>query len=234
MTSGIFNYTDDEAFWNAVESNPTKVWTPSELVDFGFSKDYLFTPGTSWRYSNTNTILIGMIIEKVTGNTLQNEIRNRIINPLKLTNTDFLTSGRTLPPNHTKGYYFGEYVPGEEATEVLDISWGWAAGSAYSTPRELQKYVETLVEGGFLKDSTQHKRFNNYFFDFNPNLGYGLGILKRGTFYGHNGELAGFTSSMYHSRDKRASVIIYYNSDLSDIPDQLFHRFMEILYDNKF
>jgi D-alanyl-D-alanine carboxypeptidase len=234
MTSGIFNYTDDESFWTAVENNPTRAWNPTELVEIGFSKEYYFSPGTNWHYSNTNTILVGMIIEKVTGNTLQNEIRKRIINPLNFTDTDFLTSGLSLPPNHSRGYYYGEYDPGADATETLDISWGWAAGSAYSTPRELQKYVETLVGGGLLKDSLQFRRFNSDFFKMTPTLGYGLGILQRGTFYGHNGALAGFTSSMYHSRDKSATVIIYYNCYLSDHPDQLFHRFMEILYGGNF
>lgn len=233
MTSGIFNYTDIEDFWIAVENNITKVWEPKELVDYAFNQNFVFEPGTSWHYSNSNTILIGMIIEKVTGNSLESEINSKIIQPLQLTKTGFLTSGLDFPGPHARGYYHGEYEPGVDATVFNDISWGWAAGSAYSTPRELQKYVEKLVEGGLLSETLQQKRLNDLI-SVRVNASYGLGILKRGSFYGHNGALSGFTSSMYHSIERNATVIIYYNSFLAEQPDILFLKIVDILYGEDF
>jgi len=233
MTTGIFNYTDDEAFQNQVMSDPSKVWTPQELVNVGFSRSFYFEPGTDWKYSNTNTIILGMIIEQLTGHTLQYEINNRIIAPLMLSNTGFLTSGLDLPGTHGRGYYAGTYEENLDMTEFIDVSWVWSAGSGYSKPRELQKYAEALVGGGLLSDSLQQKRLNDMRF-INPVISYGLCLAKRGTFYGHNGSLPGYTSSMYHSKDKDCTVIIYYNCELSVVPDDLFFLYMKILYGDNY
>jgi D-alanyl-D-alanine carboxypeptidase len=233
MTSGIFNFSEDELWVIELLTNPTKVWTPEETVELGFSHNYDFSPGTDWHYSNTNTFLLGMIIEKLTGNTLEQEIESRIINPLQLNKTGFLTSGLELPGTHGRGYYFGEYVENEDLTEYFDISWAWAAGSAYSTPRELQQYVKTLVGGGFLTDEMQQMRLTEMR-EIAPNVAYGLSLLKRGSFYGHNGGLHGFTSSMYHSNEKDCTVIIYFNCQLELSPDYLFYRYVDILYGSDF
>jgi D-alanyl-D-alanine carboxypeptidase len=233
MTSGIFNYSDDESWQNTLFSNPSKVWSAQETVDIGFSHDFYFSPGSGWHYSNTNTFIIGMLIEELTGNSLQTEIQNRIVSPLQLNNTGFITSGLDLPGIHGRGYYYGEYMENEDMTEHFDISWGWAAGSAYSSPRDLQKYAETLVEGGLLSDSLQQRRLDDLFM-LDATTGYGLSILKRGSFYGHNGALPGFTSSMYHSIAKNCTVIIYFNCQLELPPDFLFFRFMDILYGNDY
>ncbi len=234
MTSGIFNYLEDEAWGNEVNENPTRVWMPHELVEAGFAHDYIFDPGTDWHYSNTNTIILGMIIEKITGNSLQVEVENRLLFPLNLNHTALLTSGTELPNQHSKGYLWDEVENNYfDVSNLFDVSWAWAAGAAYSCPRELQKYVQTIVEGGFLSDSLQQKRITELQY-LEPNKAYGYAILKRGSFFGHNGALPGYTTSMYHSIAKNCTVIIYFNS-LTDIhPDSLFFRFMNILYEGDF
>lgn len=231
MTSGIFNFTDDEEMLNAVEENPTRVWTPREIVDFGFSHIYDFDPGTDWNYTNTNTFILGMIIEKLTGNSLQVEIENRIVKPLKLTQTGLLTTGTNLSGPHSKGYIWDEEEGNFlDVTNLIDASWLWAAGSAYSTPRELQKYAQILVEGGLLTQSLQQKRITNLEY-VGPDTYYGYAMLKRGSFYGHNGALHGYTTTMYHSIEKNCTIIIYFNW-LGDIhPDFLFYRFVDILFE---
>jgi len=234
MTSGVFNYTEDLAWGNAINENPDRQWTPRQLTEVGLSHNFYFDPGTGWTYSNTNTIIVGLIIEQLTGNTLQEEIDNRIVKPLQLTRTEFLTSGTELPDPHGTGYAWdeeeSEYT---DVTEMIDASWVWAAGSAYSTPRELQKYVETLVEGGFLSENLQNRRLTQLH-SLDEHTSYGYNILKRGSFFGHNGGLPGYTSSMYHSKEKNCTVIIYFNCFAEIQPDYLFFRFMSILYGNNF
>jgi len=235
MTSGYFNYSDSPDFTNALNVNPARVFLPLELLDFAFTHDpnFYFPVGTGFHYSNTNTIILGMLIEKLTGSDLKTLITNRIYTPLSLQNTGFLTSGLVLPGNHGRGYYEGSYVEANDVTEKFDISWAWAAGSAYSTPRELQKYVERLVEGGFLSDSLQHRRLTEMI-DFSTGR-YGYCICKRGTFFGHNGGCPGFTSSMYHSIDKNCTIIIYFNCQIDSYPpDNLFLRYGNILYGKNF
>jgi D-alanyl-D-alanine carboxypeptidase len=233
MTSRIHDYFHSvPALFDLMKQDPSRIWTPSELIDIGFNLGYDETPGKGFGYSNTNTAILGRIIEKITGNTLEEEITQRIIIPLNLVNSGFLTSGTQLPGTHGHGYYFIDYVPGADYTEHFDNSVYWAAGSAWSTPRELQKYVEALVGGGLLPDSLQYCRLHNDFTDIGD-VSYGLGILKQGTFYGHTGELPGFMTNMYHSNDRNCTIIIYYNSLLSgkeNDPGQLFKRFVSILY----
>ncbi|MBP6978692.1 MAG: beta-lactamase family protein [Lentimicrobiaceae bacterium] len=232
MTSGLFDYFDDERWVTGFKTQPLRVWTPEEIVDLSFSHPLLFGPGTQYKYTNTNTILLGMIIEKVTGNKLETEINNRIVTPLNLKNTGFLTSGATLPGNHGRGYDFGELGITGDVTESYDVSNSGAAGAVYTTPRELQLFVERMVEGGLLPDSLQDRRLNKDFNQFGPVQSYGLCLTKMGSFYGHNGVIWGYVSSMYHSPEKQCTVIIYYNlcQPAEYFPDSLFLRFMEILY----
>lgn len=233
MTSGIFNYSSDPDFVPSVLASPSKVWLPQELVDIACSHDFNFSPGKGWDYSNTNIIVVGQIIELLTGNTLESEINNRIFQPLSINNSGFQTSGLVLPGNHGRGYYLGYYEENSDFTEYFDISQGWAAGAVYSTPRELQKYVEALVGGGFLSDSLQFRRLNDMIL-LEPNTGYGLGIIKMGSFYGHGGTFPGFTSLMFHSNEKDCTVIIYFNCWLDVPPGHLFARFMNILFGNDY
>ena len=234
MTSGIFNFFEDEGFQNALAANPARVWAPQECIDAGISHDLYFRPGTGWHYSNTSTFILGLLIEQLTGNSLQTEINNRIITPLGLVNTGLLTSGIALPGNHGRGYYCGTYSEGLDMTEVIDASVFWAGGSAYSTPRELQKYVEKLVGGGFLSDTLQHRRLNEMFVANSMFGYYGLCLSHRGSFYGNYGDQPGFISSMYHSNEKNCTVIIYFNSQLELKTEFLFKRFMDILYGTNF
>jgi D-alanyl-D-alanine carboxypeptidase len=229
MTSGIYSFSESDIFRSTMINYPAKVWLPQELVDLALTYPPYFSPGSSFHYSNTNTIILGQIIESITGNTLESEISHRIVQPLNLSQTGLITSGQDFPGPHAKGYYMGTYTENEEVTNQFDISWGWAAGSAYSTPRELQKYVEALIGGGLLSDSLQNRRISDMK-TLAPNIGYGLGLVRRGSFYGHNGALPGFTSSMYHSIDKDCTIIIYFNSQIELVPDVLFARFVDILY----
>ena len=237
MTSRIHDYFHiTPSFFETMRANPTRVWTPRQLIDLGFQAGYDSIPGKGWGYSNTNTLIIGRIIEQITGNSLSVEIENRIIRPLDLGNTGFITSGISLPGVHGRGYYFIDYIPGEDFTEYFDASVYWAAGSAYSTPRDLQKFAEALVGGGLLPDSLQYRRLNKDFYQM-PDVAYGLGIAKQGTFYGHSGEMPGYMTNMYHSNDKQCTIIIYYNSLLigtENDPGKLFTRFVHILYGNNF
>jgi D-alanyl-D-alanine carboxypeptidase len=236
MRSGIFNYSEDlPVFMQSMVSNPAKVWQPQELINLGLSHDFYFEPGADFHYSNTNTFILGQLIEKLTGNSLETEINNRILKALNLNNTKFLTSGVDLPGNHGRGYEIDETGTKKDATEYYDISWGWAAGSAYSTPRELQTYVEALVSGGLLSESLQQKRLTENYYNRSDlwmgKISYGLGLMRCGrSFYGHGGDLPGFSSSMYHSNEKDCTIILYFNTQ-DDVPSAyLLLRFLSILY----
>ncbi|HWA06601.1 MAG TPA: serine hydrolase domain-containing protein, partial [Ignavibacteria bacterium] len=89
MTSGLFNYSEAKEFDDSMQAYPKKLWKPEELVEVSVRNGTYFEPGKGWHYSNTNTTLIGIIIEKLTGNSLPHEIKTRITDKLGMKNTDF-------------------------------------------------------------------------------------------------------------------------------------------------
>lgn len=236
MTSGIFDYFYDGQFLDSYLTNPLKVYSPLELATIGGSNPFTSNPGAGWAYSNTNYILLGMIIEKITGNSIEEEINNRIILPMQLTHTGYLNTGTDFPGPHAHGYYFPDVNDYGDMTAPYDISRAGAAGSMYSTPREMQRYVEQLVGGGLLSDTLQNRRLNDMQYVGGLFGNYGLGLLKNGSFYGHGGTLWGFTSVIFHSNEKNSTIVIYFNCDLETTihPLNLFQRYAEILYGNDY
>jgi D-alanyl-D-alanine carboxypeptidase len=217
MRSGIFNYLESEAIWIEELGNPTKFWTSEELIEYGAINPYYFDPGTGFHYSNTNTIIIGKIIEMITGKSLESEINTRIINPLGLYNTTYIIAGTEIPGYHPCAYYAGEYDPEiPECSEYFDMSWTGAAGCMTSEIFELGKYAKALVEGYYISDSLQARRLNCNETGGSTEMKYGIGIFQNKDFFGHNGGFPGFTSLMVHSEVKNCTIILWYNCQLDE------------------
>jgi D-alanyl-D-alanine carboxypeptidase len=89
MTSGLYNYSEDPGFNAILDRQPEKVWSPPELVAISVQHPPDFVPGQGWHYSNTNTVLLGMIAEKITGRPLGRLMQERIFRPLSLRATVF-------------------------------------------------------------------------------------------------------------------------------------------------
>ncbi|MCK4408181.1 MAG: beta-lactamase family protein [Bacteroidales bacterium] len=216
MRSGIFNYSEAEEFFAVFVTDPTHFWTAEELIGIAKEYDYYFEPGTDFHYSNTNTIIIGQIVKSITGNSLESEIRSRIIDELNLVNTMYMIGGTEIPGFHPKGYYFGEYDPeAPECSELFDASWAGPAGGMISDIFELSAYAEALSGGYFLSDTLQNHRINCHEISGSDKK-YGMGIFSYDNFYGHNGGYPGFTSLMMNSPDRNCTIIIWYNCQLSD------------------
>ena len=231
MRSGIYNYSESEYFQEMAFTHPTHFWMTDSLIAIAAAEPYYFDPGTDFHYSNSNTIIIGKIIEMVTGNSLESEIQNRIFDELGLINTEYLIGGIALPGYHSKAYYMGLYdlsVP--ELSEYIDVSWAAAAGSAVSTLFELKTYARALTNGNFLSDSLQQHRINGH-----PLAGsdftYGMGIFSYQDFYGHNGGMPGYTSLMMHSSVRNCTIIIWFNCQLDELtPTELLPSVVKAVY----
>ena len=142
MRSGIPSYTFNEEFQHILFTDPSHVWTPQQLVDLVSGQEPDFAPGTQTSYSNTNTVLLGMVIEKVTGQTLDQVITTGIIEPLGLTGTEFPTDATFAEP-HAHGYTVQGQDDGVPADATdWNPSWGWAAGAMTSTLDDLLVYGE--------------------------------------------------------------------------------------------
>jgi len=234
MRSGIFNYTESDEFFNIISNYPTRTWTTEEFIKIAAGQPYYFNPGSGFHYSNSNTIIIGKIIEIITGSSLEYNIKTRIFDPLNLTNTMYLVGGTQIPGNHSSAYYAGDYEPElPDLSEYFDNSYSGAAGAVISNIYEVKTYVKALVEGQFISPELQIKRLDCHEIGAANGLKYGMGIFEYKGFHGHNGGMFGYTSLMIHSLEKNCTIIIWYNCQLSDAnPTQLISIIPEIIYPN--
>ncbi|MBF2003219.1 MAG: serine hydrolase [Synechococcales cyanobacterium M58_A2018_015] len=182
--------------------NLFREWQPQELIELIGNQSTDFAPGTDWSYSNTNYILLGLIIEQVTGNSVAAEIRERILDPLGLENT-FFAGAEAIPPT-VSGYWDVNNDGNLDDVSNLSLSWAGAAGALVSNTQDLIRFAEALFGGELLQPDTLAQML-----DFRDDIpsnafsGYGLGIARfkttEGTFYGHTGLTLGFRSSLWYS-----------------------------------
>ncbi len=197
-TSGIAEYSRSKEadFFK----NTKKSFTAEELVKIGLSLPPDFAPGKGWSYSNTGYVLLGILIEKVTGNSYAEEIENRIIEPLELSNT-FLPGNSSVIPgtNHARGYF-----QPDGAIELKDVTYynpsiGSSAGDMISTADDLIKFFSSLLSGKLLKEQQLKQMLTTVPTGSAEISGYGLGIyetkLPNGvSIWGHSGGIPGFST----------------------------------------
>ncbi len=220
MTSGLFDYSTDAGFQQALIADPGKVWDPKELVSIAFRHQPYFAPGQGLHYTNTNYILLGMLIEQITGMPVEKAFQQRIFTPLGM-------GGSSLPPPissaipdpHPHGYVLAETLGRTGAP--LDVmgwspSWAWTAGSAISTLHDLKIWAKTLASGQLLSAATQKERlswvpYKDVSWIGHDTVAYGLGLANFGGVIGHNGEVPGFQSFMGYQPEMRATIVVLTN-----------------------
>ena len=149
MTSGIASYTEDEQWAKEWLSDPTRVSQPEDLARIGIKESPLFEPGTEWFYSNTNYVLLGLVLEKVTGKPIGDLYREQIIGPVGLENTSFPDpADSSIPEPHAQGYTLQGRSAGEKPIDSTDWSpsSAWTAGEMISTVDDLLVYGRLAPE----------------------------------------------------------------------------------------
>jgi len=233
MTSGIANYTENDQWGEEQSSDPYRVWESAELAQVGIKDSPLFDPGTEWHYSNTNTVMLGLVLEQVTGETIGDLYRERIIEPLGLQDTSFpdLTDS-SLPAPHAQGYTLQGQSSGGEPLDATDWSpsEAWTAGQMISTAEDLLVYGRALGTGeALLPPEQQTERLDSFVSDLPPlnqpplkgNLSYGLGLGNDRGWIGHNGEIPGYNTYLFYHPELDAVIAVEANSDISsgDCPE---------------
>lgn len=229
QTSGIFNYAmAPEALSRftgpAFLQHRYDSYRPEQLVQIAMSHPPTFEPGTSWAYSNTNYILAGMIIQRVTGRTFADQVSRRIIGPLGLTGTSVPGDDPALPSPHGRHYSkLGLPDPDAPVYDVTEMnpSTAWAAGGMISTAPDLNRFFSALLGGRLLPPDQQREMFTTVSTDgagWIPDTRYGLGVFSqtlpcRVTVWGNGGAIHGSWSSAMGSRDGRRVVSQNINGD---------------------
>jgi D-alanyl-D-alanine carboxypeptidase len=214
-TSGIGNYTDTLLdSLAAVERMRTTTYTPRELVAIAVEMPRTGAPGESYSYSNTNYILVGLILQRVTGNDPAAEVTRRIIRPLRLTDTYFPGANPRIREPHA-GAYFNPL--GVKDFSEYRMTWAWMAGELIAPMGDLNVFFRALLEGRLLSPATMDEMLTTVPFDpEEPEFGgYGLGIYQVpspcGPLWGHDGGVVGQITVSMHSRDAARQVSLATN-----------------------
>lgn len=231
-TSGIFDYTEDEDFVRTYflkdgflrHRYDTK--SPAELVAIATAHRPLFAPGASWSYSNTNYILAGMVIEKVTGHSSATEIDRRIIAPLGLRATSVPGTRTTLPRPSSRAYSKLAATTTGPTYDVttLNPSLASSAGGMISDSSDLNRFYTALLRGRLLPPEQLKEMKTTVTAEGIPNARYGLGLIDRTLgcgvhVWGHDGGIHGSTSSATTTADGRHFLAFNFNGDWSGDSD---------------
>ncbi|MFJ9821270.1 serine hydrolase domain-containing protein [Streptomyces sp. NPDC101151] len=218
MRSGLFNYSEDDDFFKALTSDPQRSFTPQQLLDYSFRHPVLFPPGQKFSYSNTNLILLGLVVEQQSGQQLGDYIHRHILDPAGMQDTLF-PSGAEFPAPHAQGYT-DQTADGKVAdTADWNPSWGWAAGAMISKQEDLRVWARTVATGEFpdgtrmVSPATQKQRLITPATPI-PGAGYGLGIFNVQGWIGHNGSLPGYESLTVYLPSARATLVVLLNTDI--------------------
>ncbi|WP_432042666.1 serine hydrolase domain-containing protein [Streptomyces cadmiisoli] len=216
--SGLFDYTDGMWPGGLVEMHDTRFrrLAPHELVAEANRHEPGFAAGTAGRYSNTNYVLLGMLIQKITGNPAEQEMMRRIVRPLGLRGTSFPGASTGIPGPNARAYVRLQ-GPDSGYTDMTksDMSWAWTAGALISTTRDLNTFYKALIDGKLLSAEmlAQMKDARK----LEDGGLYGLGMTRLdspafGTAYGHTGNTPGFTTQSYTLGDGSRQVTLSINS----------------------
>ncbi|WP_434096950.1 serine hydrolase domain-containing protein [Streptomyces mirabilis] len=207
-TSGLPNYSK-------YLSDDIRYYDPRELLDLAVQHKADFAPGTNWAYSNTNYLVAGLIVQKVTGRPLAEEIDQRVIKRIGLRHTYFPAPGEEMiRERHPRGYYQDSAgAPLVDATE-WDPSWAWAAGQMVSTNSDLNRFFSALLAGRLLPKAQldQMRTTVPASYPFPAGARYGLGLVSTplscgGVYWGHGGSMTGYETRGGVTEDGRAADV---------------------------
>ena len=222
-TSGLVRYEFKETFTNDLTANPMKVWTPEERLAYLFGEKAAFEPGKGWDYSDTNYIVLGMIIEKVTGKKFFDEANRRVIKPLKLKDT--IPQEGPVMKGVVQGYagannpFGGKDAMIENGKFVVNPQLEWTGGGYASTSHDLARWAKMMYEGKAYDASLLPQVLDGA---SAPMLGketkYGLGVIIRktqaGTSYGHSGFFPGYLTDMMYFPEHKIAIAVQVNTSV--------------------
>ncbi|NJD21383.1 MAG: beta-lactamase family protein [Melioribacter sp.] len=225
MTSGLFNYTNDPDLLTLRYSTfGEAVFTPQQLVAAAGNKDSLnFQPGTQYEYCNTNTVILGMLIEKVTGKKVRDVLSEKIFQPLGLVNTYWPISV-FLPYPYTHGYIDSPDLHSFIDCTNWNSSWGDAAGALVSNIHDLVIWSKELNEGNLLTANSKRERFL-----WNVSGGYGFGLEHFSNWIGHPGIIDGYNSQIWINTVRQITIITTTNTNIDQPAYRAFAEFAMIL-----
>ncbi|MDF2940546.1 MAG: hypothetical protein K0R66_1188 [Gammaproteobacteria bacterium] len=212
MTSGINNYSEDSGYQQLLSTNPQQAIKPDVFINMAYAQPDYFSPGKGWYYSNTNYLILGEIIEKVTGRSLNENFQSRFFKPLHLNHTYYSDSGypASVIAQMARGYSNGQDVT------LINPSYTGASGSMVMGVNDLLIWTQALFTPGKLLSQASLKQFMTTVPVPNQNprpfgSGYGLGVFSSnikglGTVWWYSGAVEGYSSVYYWIPSKQITI----------------------------
>lgn len=215
MSSGIASFTDNNNLDNEYFANPTRAWTPEELVAAGTSLPRLFPPGHGFYYSNTNFVMLGLIIEQVTNKPYPEVLLRRILQPLGLASTSYPDTNQLPEPS-----WHGYTTQGSADNQPIDAT-NWSptaaamAGQLQSNLDDVMAWAKDVGTGATLTANAQRSRLVGNPASKSGVREYAFAIGTDNGWLAHDGDIPGFNSQLAYFPKSDITLVVLANSDMS-------------------
>src|SRR5256714_106036 len=205
--SGLFEaYATPE--FAALNMKVPKDFNPRTLVAWAMQQKPYFPPGKGYRYSNTNYLLIGMIIEEITKDSVGNQIRKRLLEPFGLTQTSYPET-QAMPSPWVHGYHLDKQGDWEDISNTIPVAFMGSAGAMISDMNDIRRWIELYATGKTCGPGTYQDLINCI--PFLGNTSFGLGITCSEGWYGYTGALPGYNTADYYSPATGTTILAWIN-----------------------
>jgi D-alanyl-D-alanine carboxypeptidase len=229
-TSGIPDFSTTDAFVDALVASLLVAPPPEELLSFVAEQPLLFPPGSEYRYSNSDNIVVGLMVQAATGRSYEAGLRDRVRDPLGLSRTS-LPSGHRLPAPFVHGY---DASDGEDVSELFAAGWTWASGGIVASPDDANRFVRAYVAGATADAANRAAQFTFVEGGSEPpgpgRNSAGLAVFRYdtrcGTVFGHTGNTPGYTQFIAATADGLRSATVGINAQIT--PDTDLARFQQL------
>lgn len=219
-TSGLPDFSQTRKFRKALQQSLLEAPKPRALLEFIKGRVPTFTPGSRYRYSNTDNVIVALMVQAALDKPYNEALKDQVYDPLGLTETS-LPRGAKMPRPFIHGYDNDpDATPPEDYSEVIAAGWAWASGGVISTPAELNRFIRGYVGGELFdrKIRAEQRAVIDGAHSEPPGPGEnsaGLAIFryetKCGTMWGHTGNTAGYTQFAAASGNGSRSVTVSIN-----------------------
>jgi D-alanyl-D-alanine carboxypeptidase len=224
-TSGLPDYIKSPAFLELLKADPHVELTPVQLLSYVAGQRLLFQPGCRYDYSDSDNIVVGLMVEAATHGSYETALANDVTTPLHLVKTTLPTDASLTEP-YVHGYDIEAGAPPVDVSTLLNPALAWASGGMLSTPAELNQFMRAYVKGSLTNPVTRSRQFEFVAGGSGPPgpgiNSAGLAIFRYqtgcGTVYGHTGNFPGYTIFAAATSDGSRSTTVIVNEQLNDNP----------------
>ena len=205
MRSGLYEAYDTPQFARLNGRAPAN-FSPRMIVAWAVQQKPYFAPNQGYRYSNTNYLLLGLIIEAVTKDSVGDQIRERLIEPFHLTRTSFPQT-EAMPEPWTRGYELDKQHDWQDVSNTVPVAFMWSAGEMISDMNDIRRWIKLYATGEASGRATYRDLINCV--PFLGNTSFGLGITCSEGWYGYTGALPGYNTADYYSPSTGTTIVAW-------------------------